>query len=319
MLRRLLLFLSNSSRLKRFITGWGPSRRMAQRFVAGDELDQALAAARSLNQGGFSVTLDHLGENVANPDQADRAAQDYIEVLEAIESNGIGSGISMKLTQLGLTLDIEDCIERVLMIGSRARALNTFVRIDMEQSDVVGETMQVLLAVSDNGLQNVGAVIQSYLYRSPQDTRALLERGIPIRLVKGAYDEPPEVAYVNKEQVDQAFDQLTSLIIDRALELGAAPVSQDGRIPPITAIATHDDLRIDYAIKGAEKLGLPRSALEFQFLYGIRTELQRSVLAQGYPVRIYVPYGTEWFPYFMRRLAERPANLWFFLSNLFRR
>lgn len=319
MLRRLLLFLSNSSRLKRFITGWGPSRRMAQRFVAGDELDQALAAARSLNQGGFSVTLDHLGENVANPDQADRAAQDYIRVLEAIESNGIGSGISMKLTQLGLTLDIEDCIERVLMIGSRARELNTFVRIDMEQSDVVGETMQVLLAVSDDGLQNVGAVIQSYLYRSPQDTRALLERGIPIRLVKGAYDEPPEVAYVNKEQVDQAFDQLTSLIIDRALELGATPVSQDGRIPPITAIATHDDVRIDYAIKEAEELGLPRSALEFQFLYGIRTELQRSVLAQGYPVRIYIPYGTEWFPYFMRRLAERPANLWFFLSNLFRR
>lgn len=319
MLRRLLLFLSNSDRLRSFVTGWGLSRRVAERFVAGDDLDQALAAAHRLNQNGYSVTLDHLGENVTSANQADLAAQDYLQLLEGIQSDRIGSGISLKLTQLGLTIDIEGCLERVLAICSRARELDTFVRIDMEQSDVVEETIRVLLAVSNEGLQSFGAVIQSYLYRSPKDTRQLLDRGIPIRLVKGAYDEAPEVAYPDKQQVDEAFDQLTTMTLEAALELGAPQVSQDGRIPPIPAIATHDEVRIEHAVREAERLGLPNRALEFQFLYGIRTELQQSILSQGYPVRIYVPYGTEWFPYFMRRLAERPANLWFFLSNLLRR
>ena len=162
-------------------------------------------------------------------------------------------------------------------------------------------------------------VIQSYLYRSENDTRALLEQGSTIRLVKGAYQEPPEIAFPAKRDVDDNFDLLTRMIVDFALERGARPARDDGKYPPITAIATHDEARIDYACKYAEKIGFPREALEFQMLYGIRPRLQESLAAVGYPVRVYVPYGTEWYPYFVRRLAERPANLWFFISNLFRR
>lgn len=319
MLRRYLLFLSESNLLRRFVTGWGPSRRMAERFVAGDELEQALSAASRLNQEGFTVTLDHLGENVETADQADRSSSDYLALLESLRSDGLRSGISIKLTQLGLMIDIEDCIERVLRICKRAQDLETFVRIDMEQSEVVDRTVQVLRAVASQGVENVGAVIQSYLYRTPEDTRRLLDDSIPIRLVKGAYDEPEEVAFPDKEAVDQAYDELTTMLLAHARNEGCPPGPYGGKFPPVPAIATHDQARIEFAMDEAERLEIPKEAIEFQFLYGIRSELQRAVLGQGYPVRVYIPYGTEWFPYFMRRLAERPANLWFFLSNLLRR
>jgi proline dehydrogenase len=167
-------------------------------------------------------------------------------------------------------------------------------------------------------MENVGMVIQSYLYRSEEDTRSLLSTGTRIRLVKGAYREPPEIAYPRKRDVDRNFDLLTRIIIDAAIEQSSTPASEDGKLPPVTAIATHDEKRIDFAIEYAQRKGLPRKALEFQMLYGIRTQYQLSLAEQGYPVRVYVPYGTEWYPYYVRRLAERPANLWFFISNVFR-
>jgi proline dehydrogenase len=188
----------------------------------------------------------------------------------------------------------------------------------MEDSPVIHQTLNIFYQLHGEGFTNLGLVIQSYLYRSQEDTLKALEAGARIRLVKGAYDEPSSLAFAHKRDVDANFDRLTRMIIDHALETGSDPATPDGKTPPVTAIATHDEDRIQFAIDYASQVGLARSALEFQMLYGIRSELQRELQARGYPVRVYVPYGTEWYPYFMRRLAERPANLWFFLSNLLR-
>jgi proline dehydrogenase len=183
---------------------------------------------------------------------------------------------------------------------------------------VIDQTLRLFYELREQGYSNLGLVIQSYLYRSQEDTAKALEAGARIRLVKGAYDEPSSLAFPRKRDVDANFDRLTEMIIDHAMATGGGPASPDGKIPPVTAIATHDEERIQYAIEYATEVGLARGALEFQLLYGIRSDLQLELQARGYPVRVYVPYGTEWYPYFMRRLAERPANLWFFLSNLLR-
>lgn len=319
MLRQILLFFSRSARLKRFFTGWSLSRRVASRFVAGDNLRDALAAVSRLHRAGLAVTLDHLGENVADPDDAIRAAEDYLELLDYIADASYAANISLKLTHLGILFDFEVCLEHLRRIVERARKYDTFVRIDMEQAEIVGDTLAIHAALRREGHANLGVVIQSYLYRSEDDMHELCRQGAKVRLCKGAYDEPPDVAYPEKSEVDENFDRLAGLLIDAAREHGSDPVSVDGRIPPMTAIATHDEARIDHARACAERAGLPKRALEFQLLYGIRPELQKQIASQGYPVRVYVPYGTEWYPYFMRRLAERPANVWFFLSNLFRR
>lgn len=317
-LRAILLYLSESHWARRLVTGWNFPRRTASRFVAGDTFEEALIAVKGLNSKGLHATLDHLGENVSNASEATRATNTYIEIFRKLDEAGVRSNVSLKLSQLGLNLDMELCLDNLLRIASRAAEYNTFVRIDMEDSPTVDPTIQAFEYIREKGLTNVGLVIQSYLYRSEEDIRAILAEGGRIRLCKGAYNEPAEIAFPRKAEVDRNFDLLTGIMIDSAFTDGSVPVSDYGKIPPVTAIATHDPKRIDYAKEYAAKKNFSKQALEFQMLYGIRSDLQLALQDEGYPVRVYVPYGTEWYPYFMRRLAERPANLFFFLSAFFR-
>ncbi|MGD2161985.1 MAG: proline dehydrogenase family protein [Anaerolineales bacterium] len=318
MLRAILLYLSNAKWARRIVMNWGVASRMASRFIAGDNFEAALEAVRKLNSKGLYATLDHLGENVTNAEEALQATDAYIEVLEKLNQAGVKSNCSLKLTQLGLALDYDLCLSNMRCIARRAAEFGTLVRIDMEDSDTVDRTLKIYNTLRQEGLTNIGVVIQSYLYRSEEDVEALLEHGTHIRLCKGAYNEPPEVAYPHKSDVDENFDRITAMLIDGSKKHGAESSSPDGKKPPIPAIGTHDPERIEFARKHADRVGLPKEALEFQMLHGIGSDLQLQLVDQGYPVRIYVPYGTEWYPYFMRRLAERPANVWFFLRAFFR-
>jgi proline dehydrogenase len=318
LLRAFLLYLSQATWARRIVMGWGFARRAAARFIAGDSLEEALAAIHGLNRNGLFVTLDHLGENVTDRQMAEGATQDYLELVGELDAAGVLGNTSLKLTQLGLNLSEEICLSNLRQIAQRANRCECFVRIDMEDSEVVDETLSLFHQLRDEGFTNLGLVIQSYLYRSERDITKALERGARIRLVKGAYDEPPDVAYPRKRDVDANFDRLARRIMDQAKSMGGKLGTADGKTPPVTAIATHDEARIQFAVDYAQSIGLEKQALEFQMLYGIRSDLQRELATRGYPVRVYVPYGTEWYPYFVRRLAERPANLWFFLSNLLR-
>jgi proline dehydrogenase len=319
LLRALFLYFSKASWARRIVAGWGIARRAASRFVAGDTLDDAIAAVRTLNQQGLLATLDHLGENVNGAGEALRASDDYLALLTRLSEEGVRANASLKLTQLGLQIDRGLCLSNMQCVARQAAAQGTFVRIDMEDSSSVDRTLEIQAVLQTEGFTQIGLVIQSYLYRSPQDLAILLDAGVCIRLVKGAYNEPADIAFPRKSDVDAAFDRLAAMLIDAAKVSGARPGSSDGKIPPMAAIATHDEARIEFAKSYAQKVGLPQAALEFQMLYGIRSELQIQLSKEGYPIRVYVPYGTEWYPYFMRRLAERPANLWFFLTNLLRR
>ena len=318
MLRSLLIYLSKALWARRIVTRWRFAHIAASRFVSGETLPEAIEVIRRINEHGLFGTLDHLGEDVTNLEEAKASKDIYIHLLQEIDRQNVKTSVSLKLTQLGLNSDWDLCkkhLESILRVGAE---LGNFIRIDMEDSAVVDKTIRIYLALREAGFSNVGMVIQSYLYRSEEDTRALLSQGSPIRLVKGAYKEPPEIAFPKKKDVDQNFDNLTKIIMDEALSRGAEHVAPNGKLPPIAAIGTHDEKRIAFARNYAEEIGFPREALEFQMLYGIRTSLQNSLAKEGYPVRVYIPYGTEWYPYYVRRLAERPANLWFFLSNLLR-
>jgi proline dehydrogenase len=317
MLRSFLIYLSQAAWARRFVMRFGLARRTALRFVAGEEFEDALRVVAELNAEGMLVTLDLLGEHTHDAAAASSATDAILNVLDHIAASGLKASLSMKLTQVGLKLDNELCAENLERIARHAADLGIYVRIDMEESAVVDATLALFQRLRAQGLGNLGVVIQSYLYRSEDDTRALLAQGVAIRLVKGAYKEPPQLAYPKKADVDAAFDRLTDLMLDASLrhEAKVAPATW----PPLAAIGTHDELRVDYARQRASAIGLPQEKVEFQMLYGIRRELQKQLVEQGYPVRIYVPFGREWYPYFMRRLAERPANLWFFVSNLIRR
>ncbi len=295
MLRRLLLYLSERQDLKDRFLRVPAIRRVAERFVAGEELPDALDAAERLNDDGLLVTLDHLGESVENPVHTRRAVSDYLRSLERIDDRPARSTISLKLTQLGLTIDRGLCVENLRRIVERAAELDNFVRVDMEGSDYTQATLEVFAEVFGDH-DNVGVVIQSYLRRSERDAERLVEMGAPVRVVKGAYDEPPEVAFQEKGEVDRSFVRLTRLLLE-------------GGVP--TAVATHDERMIDAALEHARGMGLPPGALELQMLYGVRRPYQRELADAGHPVRIYLPYGSDWYPYLMRRMAERPANLWF--------
>ncbi len=320
MLRSFLIFLSTAAWAQSLVTKWGIARRAAARFVAGSTLDDAIRVAKALNAKGINVTLDWLGEHTTSTAEANTAADQIIAMLDAIRESGVRSNISIKLSQIGMGLDDETCRGNLLRILERARKLKDFVRIDMEAATWTEPTIEFLTAVQQEGLgaETVGTVLQSYLYRTEADARKLVESGTRIRVVKGAYREPPEVAYPQKADVDASFDTIASILIDASLAKKTV-LSKSGRIPPIPAIASHDEKRITFAKAYAEKIGLPKRGIEFQMLYGIRRDLQEALAAEGYPVRVYVPFGTHWYPYFMRRLAERPANIWFFLSNAFRR
>ena len=319
MLRSVLIYLSKASWARRMVTSWKIAWLVASRFVAGETPEDAIRVIRALNEKGICATLDHLGESVTDPDEARRAAGEIIHILEEINRTDVKSGVSIKPSQIGLALDPELYKENLRSILQKAKELNNFVRIDMEDSPYTEVTISIFQKLRREGFtDHVGIVIQSYLYRSAQDIHQLMEDDAPVRLCKGAYMEPTEIAFPKKADVDSNFDVLTEMLISGAIIAEKPALSECGCFPPIPAIATHDEKRIEYAKAYAQKVGLPKDALEFQMLNGIRRDLQESLVAEGYPVRVYVPYGTEWYPYFVRRLAERPANLWFFISNFFR-
>ncbi len=320
MLRSFLIYLSQAAWARKIVTSWSIAWKAASRFIAGETLNDAINVVKKLNEKGINATLDHLGEHTTNPDEARRATQDILKILDAIQQTGVRSYVSIKLTQIGLALDESLCEENLMTILERARQVGTYIRIDMEDSPWVDKTLALYRkAHLEHGFEHLGVVIQSYLYRSEQDIHSLREECTGVRLCKGAYKEPPDVAFPKKKDVDANYDLLARLMMDSALQRGCPQISDDGRIPPPPVFATHDEQRVINALNYAQQIGLPKKAMEFQMLHGIRRDLQQKLAADGYPVRIYIPYGTEWYPYFIRRLAERPANLWFFVSNFFRR
>jgi proline dehydrogenase len=321
MLRSFLIYLSKAAWAQKLVTSWGLAWHAASRFVAGESVADAVRAVRELNEKGINATLDHLGEHTSTADEAEKATDDILLVLDEIEKAHVRANISIKLTQIGMGLDEEICRQNLVRILEQVKKCNNFLRIDMEDTPYTDTTLSLYLSMLQRGFNTcqVGMVLQSYLYRTEADLRKLLNYRTHIRLVKGAYREPTDKAYPKKADVDANFDLLAKIMIDAALRIEANKVSPDGRIPPVPAIASHDEKRIAFAKQYAEKVSLPKEAIEFQMLYGIRRDLQDQLVKLGYPVRVYVPYGTHWYPYFMRRLAERPANIWFFVSNFFRR
>jgi len=320
MLRSFLIYLSKAAWARRIVTGWAVAWKAASRFVAGEKMEDAIRVVKELNAKGIHATLDHLGENTTTPDEARKATQDILDVLEAIDRSGVSSSVSIKLSQIGLALDEKLCRENLKQILTYAGQHHNFIRIDMEDSPYTQKTLDLYNEMSEAfGCSNTGVVIQSYLFRSEKDVNQIAGGGGRTRLCKGAYKEPPEIAFPKKSDVDANYDRLSEKLIDGALANGSPETSLDGKFPPIPAIASHDPARLEHAKAYAQRAGLPKPCLEFQMLYGIRRDLQEQLVAEGYPVRVYVPYGTEWYPYFTRRLAERPANLWFFVSNFFRR
>jgi proline dehydrogenase len=319
MLHPFFIYLSQADWARQLITRWGFARRAASRFIAGEDLDDAIRVVKDLNAKNINATLDHLGEHTSNPENAQKATSEIIEILERVDREGVRSNVSIKLTQIGLAVDENLCADNLNKILNTAVDLNTFVRIDMEDSQWVDKTLKLFRLMQERCIcENIGIVIQSYLYRSVEDVSSLLEAGSRIRLCKGAYDEPEMIAYPKKSDVDANFDRIVEQLVSGSITNDTPALSKDGKIPPIPAIATHDEKRVIFTKQYIEKSGYPKQAVEFQMLNGIRRDLQESLAAEGYPVRVYVPYGSEWYPYFTRRLAERPANLWFFLYNFFR-
>ena len=321
MLRSFLIYLSKAAWAQKLVTSWSFAWSWASRFVAGESVQDAIRVVRELNAKGINTTLDQLGEHTSTAEEANNAADAIVAVLNEIDKAGVKANVSIKLTQIGMGLDEETCHQNLVRILNQARKSKTFVRVDMEDTPYTDITISLYHAMLERGFDttHLGLVMQAYLFRAEADTRALLEKGTRIRLVKGAYKEPAEKAYPKKADTDANYDLLTKIMIDAALNIENNTLSADGRIPPIPAIASQDDKRIEFAKKHAEKVGLPKNAIEFQMLYGIRRDLQEQLVKDGYPVRVYIPFGAQWYPYFMRRLAERPANIWFFVSNFFRK
>lgn len=319
MLRSFLIYLSKAPWAQKLVTGWSFAWKAASRFVAGEKAEDAMRAVRELNEKGINATLDHLGEHTSTTDEAAQATTDILAVLDEIDQAGIRSNVSIKLTQIGMGLDESVCRDNLGRILQRAKELRNFIRIDIEDTPYTDTTIAIYQAMLERGFTNkhFGMAVQSYLYRAEKDAKAMLENKTTLRLVKGAYKEPPDKAFPKKADVDANYDLLAKLMIDASLA-NKSKESEDGRIPPIPAIGTHDEKRLEFATSYIAKVGLPKDGVEFQMLYGIRRDLQEKLAEEGYPVRVYIPFGTHWYPYFMRRLAERPANIWFFISNFFK-
>lgn len=276
---------------------------VAKRFVAGQTIQEAISAVRHLNAFGILTTLDVLGENVSTRPAAEAAVAAYLEALDWIQREGLSSNVSLKLTQMGLDIDRDYCLDNVARICERAAAGKNFVRIDMEGSAYTERTLNLFYDLFRKH-QNVGVVIQAYLHRSEQDVRKLIELGARVRLCKGAYKEPPSLAVQTLAAVRQNFMSLASLLLKQ-------------RIHP--AIATHDDVLLSWTRNYIAQHELPKDGFEFQMLYGVRSHSQRQLAEQGYPMRVYVPFGTHWLPYFYRRIRERKENVAFVLKHLFRK
>lgn len=319
MLRSFFIYLSKANWARKLVMGMTLARKMSARFVAGETLADAIRVIKELNTKGINATLDHLGEHTSTAEDSRTATRDILQALDAIQEYGVRANVSVKLTQFGLVVDPKLCADNLAAIVERAASYNNFVRVDMEDSPVTQITLDIMREMRQRGFDNVGIVIQAYLYRSEADIQQLIQDCFTVRLCKGAYKEPAKVAFPQKKDVDANYDKLAAMLMEGAKEKGCPSVSDDGRYPPLPGLATHDARRVEFAKAYARKIGLPQQAVEFQMLYGIRRELQDQLAGEGYPVRVYVPYGTEWYPYYMRRLAERPANVWFFVSNFFRR
>ena len=289
--------------MRRFVGAHG-MQLGAARFVAGENLDDCVAVLRRLNEQGLYANTTLLGEDVLDAEEARAVATEYEGILARLHAEELRANVALKLTHLGLDLGVEIAYENVRRVVERAAELGNFVRIDMEYSAVVDSTLDVYRRLRETGLDNVGTVLQSYLFRTEHDLESLLPLEPNLRFVKGAYLEPPEVAYPDKADVDSAYVRL-------------AERSLSG--PGHTAIATNDERLIDHAIAFTEKEGIPRERFEFQMLYGVRPQLQLDLAGRGFKVLVATPFGPEWFPYLMRRLAERPANIAFFARNALRR
>ena len=302
MLRAAFLWLSEQPRIFRFVRKNGLARKLAARFVAGETIDAAVAAVRELNAGTLSASLDLLGESVLHAAEAQRACHTYLEVLERIHDARANANVSVKLTQMGLDIDAQLCVANMRSIIGKARQYDSFVRIDMEQSSYTAKTLRLFTDVfyPEFGAA-VGVVLQSYLRRTAADVEAMIALGARVRLCKGAYKEPEDVAFPHKRDVDATY----IACMERLLERGNYP-----------GIATHDVKIIDHATAFARKQGIPPARFEFQMLYGVRRDLQYRLRRNGYNMRVYVPFGTHWYPYLMRRLAERPANIAFIATNI---
>jgi proline dehydrogenase len=295
--------LAGSTSLKHLASRYGMrgSKGFAHRFIAGETVDAAVASARAIEASGMMLTLDLLGESVATMAEADTATRGYLQVIDRIVQSGIERNVSLKLTQLGLTIDRATCVDNLRRILDVAGRHEFFVRIDMENSPYTQVTLDVFETMWQQGYRNVGIVLQSCLPRSMADARRMNELGARVRIVKGAYKEPRAVAYQEKAQVDNAFIEISRLLLT-------------GGVYP--AIATHDTAMIDAVRTSAAREGITPDKYEFQMLYGIRRDLQAKLTADGYRMRVYVPFGREWFPYFMRRLGERPANIGFVIRGI---
>lgn len=300
--RTALLYLSKRHNLKDYFSRFDAFNRITRRFIAGEEIDEAIFAIRELNDLGIAASFDHLGESISSEAEAEAEVHEYLRALNRIESSGIRANVSVKLTQLGLDIDEHLCLRNARRIIVEAARCNNFVRIDMEDSTKTDGTLRVFRRLREQH-ENAGIAIQAYLYRSERDIEDLLALGAKIRLCKGAYAEPANVAFPQKKDVDANYVKLMWRLLRSGIYHG---------------IATHDEKIIAEAKDFAAREGVARDAFEFQMLYGIRRDLQVNLIEEGYQVRTYVPYGAYWYPYFMRRLAERPANIWFVLKNLLR-
>jgi proline dehydrogenase len=307
MLRAFFVHLSENAALRNFAEHSSLGRRVSDRFVAGTEIADAVRATQAINQAGMSVSIDNLGENVTSADEARHSAQLYHQILEAISTNRLNANISLKLTHMGLDVDEKLAHELVGGLVTKAASMNppSFVRVDMEGSPYTQRTLDFvreLHRIPGNG-NSVGTVIQAYLKRSESDVEKLLADGIRIRLCKGAYKEPAEIAFERKSEVDANYLKLTKMLLKSGIYHG---------------LATHDENLVREVQGFADREKLARDSFEFQMLYGIRRDLQQNLIREGWRVRVYIPFGTEWYPYFMRRLGERPANVFFIARHLLR-
>jgi proline dehydrogenase len=302
--RSALIYLSRHEGLKDFAAHFRPFKKLTTRFVAGETIDEAVAAIRELNAEGCTASFDHLNESVGTPAEAEAEVNEYLRILARIDDTGIQSNVSIKLTQFGLELDPELAYRNARTVVEDAARRGNFVRVDMESSSVTQVTLDVFKRLrAEFGLNDVGIVLQSYLRRTYNDALEMLKLPARIRICKGAYNEPPEVAFPDKKDTDENYIRVLQLLLSSGVYHG---------------IATHDPKMIDATIDYAKRQGIGKEAFEFQMLYGVRRDLQRQLARDGYNMRVYVPYGKHWYPYFMRRLAERPANIWFVLKNLFK-
>ena len=305
LLRSSFIALSRHRSLRRFCEASSLGVKLSSRFVAGMEIADAIRVAEDVNKQGIAVTIDSLGESVTSETEAHHAAEIYHQLLDLIAARKLKANISVKLTQMGLELSPELAESIALSLAQHANSAGSFARIDMEDSSLTQVTLDIVRRIHARpGLRDsIGVVIQAYLYRSQADVEQLVADGIRIRLCKGAYKEPPEVAFPRKADVDANYVKLGNLLLQS---------------PYYHALATHDEAMIEAAISFARENKKDPSRFEFQMLYGIKRDLQRALVRQGYNVRVYVPFGSDWYPYFMRRLAERPANVLFLARNFFR-